>query len=474
MPTIQTISQLTETTAAQITHSKQSWTVFLTTAARLYKYPYPEQLMIYAQRPDATACASYDLWNKRMGRFVHRHSKGIALIDATGDQPRLKYVFDISDTGGSRQSRRPLLWEMRPEYEDVVSDALEREYGATGKDGLPHQIRTVAARLADLYWQDNKRDILYNIDGSFAAGYDAFSQEAAFTQATAISITYAALSRCGYDPDEYIDNIEYLNVFDFNTPAAVNALGTAVSGGTEQLLRQIERTVKQYEQERETERSAEYERDQLPAERGLSDSRLVDAGAASGDRQIRADAETVSHGASPGVLQFPAAVREAVPAPAGDRADGEPALGADAAAAYAISGRDGANESDESDEVGGAHEHPASPSGGNDPDGAGVQLTPQAPESEANDDWLAEGAPLAQRKPPEQLSLFPTEAEQIAAITQAESEQPSAFSFPQAELDAELCRGSGYEGGKIRIYAFFQKEQGRKERAAFLLSLIHI
>ena len=444
MPTIQTISQLTEETAAQITHSKRSWTAFLTTAARLYKYPYPEQLMIYAQRPNATACATYELWNKRLGRFVHRHSQGIALIDATGDKPRLKYVFDVSDTGGREQSRRPLLWEMRSEHESIVSDALEREYGASGRDGLADQIRAVATQLADAYWQDNRRDILYNIDGSYAAEYDEFNQEAAFVQATAISITYAALSRCGFYPDEYIDNAEYLNVFDFNTPAAVNALGTAVSDGTEQLLRQIEVTVKKYERQQEAERSAEHERDRLQAERGLSDSEPHDAGAASGDRQIREDAETVSDGASPGVLQFPAATREAVPAPTGDRADGERAIGADDAAASESGGRDGSLESDRPDEMGGLDEQLQGASGGNNFDGVGVRL-----------------------KPPEQLSLFPSEAEQIAAI-QAESEKPSAFSFPQAEIDAELCCGSGYEGGKIRIYAFFQKEQGRKERAAFL------
>ena len=451
MPTIQTISQLTETTAARITHSKQDWTGFLTTAAKLYKYPYPEQLMIYAQRPNATACASYDLWNKRMGRFVHRHSQGIALIDATGDMPRLKYVFDVSDTGsvgGREQSRRPLLWEMRSEHVDVVSSALEREHGASGKDGLADQIRTIAAQLADAYWTDNRRDILYNIDGSFAAEYDEFSQEAAFVQATAISITYAALSRCGFDPDEHIDNVEYLNVFDFNTPDAVTALGTAVSSGTEQLLRQIERTVKQYEHEKEqeAERSAENGAYQLSEEWGLSDSQPDNEVAAdTSDREIREDAETVSDGASPNILQFPAAIGEVVSAPVGDRADDERAAHADDAAAHAIGGLDGSDESVGSDEMGGLDEHLESPSGGNDSDGAGVQLSP-----------------------PVQLSLFPSEAERITAISQAESEQPSAFSFPQAEIDAELCRGSGYAGGKIRIYAFFQAEQSNKERAAFL------
>ena len=448
MPTIQTITQLTESTAAQITHSKQDWTGFLTTAARLYKYPYPEQLMIYAQRPNATACASYDLWNKRMGRFVHRHSQGIALIDATGDTPKIKYVFDVSDTGGREQSRRPLLWEMRSEHEDTVSKALENEYGVSGRDGLADQIRTIAAQFADLYWQDNRRDILYNIDGSFAAEYDEFNQKAAFTQATAISITYAALSRCGFDPDEYIDNVEYLNVFDFNTPNAVTALGTAVSDGTQQLLRQIERTVKQYdrEQEQEAERSAEYGTDQLQAERGLSDSRPDDGAAHGGDRQIWEDAEAVSDGASENVLQFPAAIGETVSAPVGDRADSEQPVGADDAPAYGISGRDGSLESIRSDEVGGLDEHLESPSGGNNTGGADIQLN----------------------KPPEQLSLFPSEAEQIAAISQAESQTPSAFSISQAQLDMVLQSGSSNDDSRLRIAAKFIEGKPIAEIADFL------
>ena len=420
-----------ESTAAQITHSKQNWTGFLTTAARLYKYPYPEQLMIYAQRPNATACASYELWNKRMGRFVHRHSQGIALIDATGDTPRLKYVFDVSDTGGREQSHRPLLWEMRSEHEDIVSSVLEREYGVSGRDGLADQIRAVAAQLADQHWQDNRRDILYNIDGSYAAEYDEFNQEAAFVQATAISITYAALSRCGFDPDESIDNVEYLNVFDFNTPNAVTALGTAVSAGTEQLLRQIERTVKQYEQEKE--RSADHERDQLQAERGLSDSRPDhDSAANGGDRQVREDAETVSDGASANVLQFPAAVREAVPAPVGDRADGDRAAANDDAAAYGIGGRDGSVESVRSDEVGTPDKRDSEPGGRDRDAGADLQLI--------------------------------SEAEQISLI-EAEAGNASASFVSQQDIDDVLFRGSGFQSGKFRIYEF-NKSQNPDTKAA--------
>ena len=243
MPTVQSILQLIDSITEQITRSKQNWTAFLRTAAQLYKYPDAEQVMIYAQRTDAKACAEYDLWNRRMGRYVRRGSKGIALIDSSGDRPRLKYVFDISDTGGREHSLRPLLWELRLEHEDAVSDALHNRFGISAREGFIEQIRSIATRFADDYWQDNRGDLLYNIDGSYAAEYDEFNQEAAFTQTAALGITYVTLTRCGFDPEDFIDNVEYLNVFDFNTPNAVNALGMAVSSGAEQLLRHIEVTV---------------------------------------------------------------------------------------------------------------------------------------------------------------------------------------------------------------------------------------
>lgn len=197
MPTVQSILQLIDSTTEQITRSKQNWTAFLRTAAQLYKYPYAEQVMIYAQRPDAKACAEYDLWNRRMGRYVRRGSKGIALIDSSGDRPRLKYVFDISDTGGREHSLRPLLWELRLEHEDVVSDALHNRFGISAREGFIEQIRSIAALFADDYWQDNRGDLLYNIDGSYASEYDEFNQEAAFTQTAALGITYVTLTRCG-------------------------------------------------------------------------------------------------------------------------------------------------------------------------------------------------------------------------------------------------------------------------------------
>lgn len=177
---VQLYAQMADRTAEQITGSFQKWTAFLTTAARLYKYPYNEQLMIFAQRPEATACAEYDLWNKQMRRYVRRGSKGIALVDTSSDQPKLRYVFDVSDTSGGENSRRPYLWGYRQEHREVVSAALEQRFDVSGESGLADQLERVAAQLVDEYWHDNRRDIVGIVDGSFLEDYDEFNIGAAF------------------------------------------------------------------------------------------------------------------------------------------------------------------------------------------------------------------------------------------------------------------------------------------------------
>ena len=210
---VQLYSQMADLTATQITGSFQTWTAFLTTAARLYKYPYHEQLMIFAQKPEATACASYDLWNDTMGRYVRRGSKGIALVDTSGDKPRLRYVFDVADTGGRENSRRPYLWEYKPEYEDVVSDALGRRYEVFGNGDLAAQLEAVAAMLVNEYWDEHERDILASVEDSFLEDYDDFNVGVAFRNAATISTTYALFSRCGLSPEDYFDHEDFLSVF---------------------------------------------------------------------------------------------------------------------------------------------------------------------------------------------------------------------------------------------------------------------
>ena len=256
MPTkAELYAQMAEKVATQLTGSWQEWAGFLTTAARLYKYPFHEQLMIYAQRPDATACAEYDLWNEKMGRYVRRGSKGIALVDDSGDRPRLRYVFDISDTGTREHSRTPWLWQLEERHLDSVQAMLERTYDVSGEN-LAGQLTEVAGKLAEEYWAEHQQDFFYIVDGSFLEEYDEFNIGVQFKAAATVSITYALMSRCGLEPEHYFDHEDFMAIFDFNTPSTIGALGTAVSQINQQVLRQIGVTVRNAEREANQERPA--------------------------------------------------------------------------------------------------------------------------------------------------------------------------------------------------------------------------
>ena len=453
MPTkLQAYSQMADHAATQITGSHLKWMAFLQTAARLYKYPYNEQLMIYAQKPEATACAEYDFWNEHMGRYVRRGSKGIALIDASSDRPRLKYVFDVSDTGGGELSRRPFLWELREEHIDSVAAMLESNYDIPGDGNLADQLERLAAQLADEYWNAQQQDILHIVDDSFLEEYDDFNIGVAFRNAATVSITYSLMSRCGLDPDEYFSHEDFLSIFDFNTPATVAALGTAVSQINQQVLRQIEVTIKNYEREHIAERSATHgEQADLSTERGLSDPRPgPEWTGGTAPRQVREDAEELSEGAPPDSLEHPASFGETVSASAGDRPDGTEPLGTDDAGAGESGGRDGGPESQRPDEVGGVDEQLQGAGGGNHSERADFQLTP-------------EYTPL-------QISLFPSEEEQIAYIEQAESvsKTPFAFSFAQEDIDHVLRLGGNNANSRQRVSHEYLKEKPLEEIAAFL------
>ncbi len=310
--------------------------------------------MIYAQRPDATACAEYDLWNNKMGRYVRRGSKGIALLDDSGANPRLRYVFDVSDTGTREQSRHVKLWEYRPEHDKAISDMLERRYHISGEDGLADKLERTAAQLAGEYWNDHQQDILGIVDDSFLCGYDDFNVGVAFRNAATVSITYALMSRCGLHPESYFEHEDFQSIFDFNTPEAVAELGTAVSNINQEVLRQIEVTIKNYEREHHAERTAQHgEQPDLHKERRLSGPQPEPeraAGEALG--QVRQDAESVSEGTQTGTLQPPAVEREAVSPLSGDRGDSKPPSGRDDAAAGEGSRSDRGTESQRPDEVG--------------------------------------------------------------------------------------------------------------------------
>ena len=436
---------LAQRTANGLTRYWESWTDYLTTASRLYKYSFPDQLMIYAQRPDATACADYDIWNNRMNRYVRRGAKGIALLDESSGFPRLHYVFDVSDTGVRRNSRDPEVWQLNDDLFQPVSEMLAQEYGIH-HERLSQQIADIAGKLAESYWDNNSTDILAIVDGSFLMDYDDAGQELQFKSAAAISIMYTILERCGFEPEGYFDRDDFQAIYDFSTPDAVYALGTAVSDCSRDVLRNIERTVKTTIRRRNVERSQheyeEQERDLLD-HRGLPAPEPDPQPAEDPAGQVRQDAPELPEAVSPGTVQFDVPERDAVPASDGTGADGrEPDAADDGRTAEA---EPGPGQSAEPTDVGAAHEQSESAGRGTGDDGADLQLS-----------FLD--------------AVLPTEAQQIEKIDRAESEKtPSAFVLSQAEIENELRKhGSGFAGGKQRIMTLYQTQPDRKLRAKAL------
>ena len=436
---------LAQRTANGLTRYWESWTDYLTTASRLYKYPFADQLMIYAQRPDATACAEFDIWRNRMNRYVRRGSKGIALLDESSGFPRLHYVFDVSDTGVRRNSRDPEMWQYNDDLKQPVSEMLSKTYGISG-ERVSQQLADVAGKLVADYWDNNGEDIRAIVDGSLLMDYDEAGVEMQFKSAAAISVTYTLLERCGFEPAGWFDKDDFRAIHEFSTPDSVYALGAAVSDMSREVLRNIERTVKTTIRRRNAERSQyEYEQQKrdLLDRRGLPAPEPDPEPAPEAAGQIRQAAPDVPDEPSPGAVQHDAPEREPVPAPDGGGADGREPDAADHGAASET--EPGPGQGEPADGVGTAHEQPESASRGTGADGADLQL-----------------------------SFFdahiPTEAEQIGKIDQAESEKtPSAFVLSQAEIENELRKhGSGFAGGKQRIMALYQTQPDRTLRAKAL------
>ncbi len=436
---------LAQRTANGLTRYWESWTDYLTTASRLYKYPFADQLMIYAQRPDATACAEFDIWRNRMNRYVRRGSKGIALLDESSGFPRLHYVFDVSDTGVRRNSRDPEMWQYNDDLKQPVSEMLSKTYGISG-ERVSQQLADVAGKLVADYWDNNGGDIRAIVDGSLLMDYDEAGVEMQFKSAAAISVTYTLLERCGFEPAGWFDKDDFRAIHEFSTPDSVYALGAAVSDMSREVLRNIERTVKTTIRRRNAERSQyEYEQQKrdLLDRRGLPAPEPDPEPAPEAAGQVRQAAPDVPERPSPGAVQHDAPEREPVPAPDGGGADGREPDAADHEAASET--EPGPGQGAESDGVGAAHEQPAGTVRGTGADGTDLQL-----------------------------SFFdahiPTEAEQIETIDRAESEKtPSAFVLSQAEIENELRKhGSGFTGGKQRIMALYQTQPDRKLRAKAL------
>ena len=436
---------LAQRTANGLTRYWESWTDYLTTASRLYKYPFADQLMIYAQRPDATACADYDVWNSRMNRYVRRGSKGIALLDESSGFPRLHYVFDVSDTGVRRNSRDPEVWQYNDDLKQSVSEMLAAIYGISG-ERVSQQLADAAGKLVADYWDNNGGDIRAIVDGSLLMDYDDAGVEMQFKSAAAISVTYTLLERCGFEPTGWFDKDDFQAVYNFSTPDSVYALGAAVSDMSREVLRNIERTVKKTIRRRNAERSQyEYEQQErdLLDRRGLPAPEPDSEPAPEAAGQVRQAAPDVPERPSPSAVPHDASEREPVPAPDGDGADSREPDAADHGAV--AEAEPGPGQGAESDGVGAAHEQPESAGRGTGADGTDLQL-----------------------------SFFdahiPTEAQQIEKIDRAESEKtPSAFSLSQAEIENELRKhGSGFEGGKQRIMTLYQTQPDRNLRAKAL------
>lgn len=434
---VQTLTQLATDTTSRLTASFAEWTAFLQTAARLYKYPYSEQVFIYAQRPEATACAGFDVWNQRMGRAVRRGSKGIAIVDTSRGTPQVRYVFDIADTVERQNARKPYLWELTGDNQEAVMESLADHYDVSADIGLAWQLEEAARQLAEESWQENRADILASAEGSFLEELDEENIHASFCDACTTSTLYVLLARCGLGPDSHLQHEDFLSVFDFNTPIAATALGTAVSRGSEKVLRQIEVTIKNFERERRK----EHGRIGIPAGGGISLAG-IGGGETRESGQVRLAAAGIPEGASSDILQPADSGGDIGPSSGRDRPGGEPASGAFDAADPEVHGDHGEPEGPRPHEVGGADEQREGESRGDDIDGTGVQL----------EDGFG------------QFSLFGG-ADFTPLVN---TPQAGGSSLAQAVIDEALRIGANDPSSRLRIIAEFMKDKPLEENARFL------
>jgi N12 class adenine-specific DNA methylase len=476
---LQFYCELAEQTLNNLT-GHDNWTRFLNSSAKLYKYPFHDRLMIYAQRPDAVACAELELWNEKFNRWVRRGSKGIALIDDSGNYPRLKYVFDVSDTEAHERGRPVYLWEMRQEYKNAVLTALAKSYDdVSADDSLADAFRNIAKQLAAEYYKDNSRDILQRSENSIlepSAHYDSSGilidvddiyLESAFTETLANSIAYMTMVRCGLDPADYFDEEDFRSVYEFNTPDMINALGVASSDLSEQVLRDIELTIKKYERTRAAQPPAA-ERSEINnepsisvhADRGLSPAQFETervgtrpSGTERTDgayRQIREDEESVSERTTANHVQPLVTDRDTVPAFEGDRRGGD---SENVTSDEPIdSNEHPARQSDRPDGVDGGDERPESASGGNGTERTDIQLEEQSPSVEETDG--------------ETFSQIGKTGELPAAKSLEDILSTSKITLD--EFDDILRDGGNYGHSTLRITAKFTKDKDFDYKANFL------
>jgi len=428
-------STLTDQTAADVSANRGSWTGFLGTAAKLYKYTFPEQLLIHAQRQDAIACAPLEMWNEKFNRWVSRGSKGIGLIDETGSYAKVRYVFDVADTVTSSYypSRPVYLWEMRQEHKTPVLDALAKIYEDVDEDSLMDSFRSIAKQMAQEYYSDNAREIRFNAENSFLEEFDELNLSAAFEEALSTSIAYTIAARCGLDPSDYFEDDDFNFIHQFNTQDMVFALGTASSELSQQVLRDVEIAVNKYERQKAAEKIMEHERSSAnERENNLHPSRRLPsagfdtvraaAGSGAAAGQVREDEESVPQRPPDNNLQLNAAERNPVPTSPGDRGSGGIADGtgdADSDRAPAT-----ARQGDRPDGLGGTDEHAALTSGGNGAERVGVRLL--------------DGADTESFEPSSQLSSQPSEEiPETPSVSEAETSEAEGVSIP-GETNSQL------------------------------------
>ena len=473
----QLMTELYQRTGKTVTRTPQAWQGFLSSACRNYKCRFDEQLLIYAQRPDAVAVTTIEVWNKLFKRWVNKDSKGIAVFDTKGRRNTLKYYFDVSDTHEGYYGSRPVpIWQMNERYEQAVIERLSDRFGEVESDGLAEVLMETARNAVEDNLQDYTAQLKDCIKSSFLEGLDDFNIEVMYRELAANSVAYMLMTRCGIDAAEYFEREDFGAVVNFNTPQTLNAIGIATSDIAEMALREISLSIRnvqmaekgqnrtfapkpqsRYDSGRtQPERSENNERNHLHQTGRLSYTRpdITDR-ARNSAWQIRYDAQGLSGEAQAGDLPQPADIGRTERTPAPDRADGVAEVRASGEAARQGTGRDGGTERESADAVGAGNERHPQPGGGSDTDRADLQLTEG-------------GGQLSIATEEEVRANLPTVDEQIEMMVEAEDGKSSAFSVSQEDIDAILTKGSGVENGKYRIYRQFWKNEDSKSNIAFL------
>lgn len=466
----QLITELYRRTGVAVAKNPQAWQGFLSSACRNYKCRFDEQLLIYAQRPDAVAVAKLETWNRQFKRWVNKDSKGIAVFDPKGRRNTLKYYFDVSDTHEGYYGSRPVpIWQMDERYEQAVMERLSDRFGDVESTDLASALMETAKNAVEDNLQDYFSQLKDCTKDSFLEELDDFNIEVVYRRLAANSVAFMLISRCGLDTNEFFDRDDFADIVNFNTPATINAIGVATSDIAEMALREIsqsirnvqmaekdqnrtfaQRTQAQYDKGRQQPERSEYnEQNHLQQTGGLSYSRpnITDRARASA-WQVRFDAQGLSGEAQASDLSQSADIGQAERASARGRADSTPEVGASDEAALSRAGRDRGTERESTDAVGRTDEQHPQPSGGSDTDRTDLQV------SVAKEDEV-------------RVNL-PTVDEQIEMIAKAEDEKASAFAISKEDIDSVLQKGSGVADGKYRIYRQFQKGVDRQKNIEFL------